>query len=49
MSQQNGVLEYMNRALMERARIMLSGASLEKDFMVEVVPTTCYFIDMSPI
>jgi transposase InsO family protein len=46
--QQNGVAEWMNRTLMERARSMLSGVNLEKKFWVEVVATACYLINRSP-
>jgi len=46
--QQNGVTERMNRTLMEKARSMLSGASLEQKFWAEVVATTCYLVNRSP-
>ena len=39
----------MNRTLMERSRIITSGVGLEKKFYVELIATTCYMINMSPI
>ena len=44
----NGVVERMNRSLMERARSMLGGAGLEHKFWVKVVATTCYLLNHSP-
>ncbi|GJR66752.1 gag-pol polyprotein [Tanacetum coccineum] len=46
--QQNGVVERMNRTLLERARAMLATASLEKSFCAKAVNTTCYVINRSP-
>ena len=46
--QQNGVVERMNRTLLERSRSMLSGAGLEQKFWVEAVMTACYLINRSP-
>jgi len=46
--QQNGVAERMNKTLMERARNMLSGATLGQEFWVEAVDTACYLINKSP-
>ena len=46
--QKNGVAKRMNRTLMEKARSMLSGASLEQQFWAEVVATTCYLVNRSP-
>eukprot|EP00253_Pinus_taeda_P026055 PITA_26055 len=40
---QNGVVERMNKTLMERARSMLSGARLGQEFWVEVVDNACYW------
>lgn len=38
----------MNKTLMEKARSMLSGTSLEQRFWVEVVSIACYLINKSP-
>ena len=46
--QQNGVVERMNRTLMEKARSMLSGAGLEQRFWAEAVATACYLVNRSP-
>jgi hypothetical protein len=46
--QKNGVVERMNRALMEKARCMLSGVGLGKEFWAEVVGTACYLVNRSP-
>jgi len=46
--QQNGVVEIMNKMLMERERSMLSGSSLGHEFWAEVVDTTCYLVNNSP-
>ena len=46
--QKNGVVERMNHSLMERARSMLGGASLEQKFWAEEVVTTCYLLNHSP-
>eukprot|EP00253_Pinus_taeda_P003388 PITA_03388 len=46
--QQNGVVERMNKTLMERARSMLSGTGLGQEFWAEVVDTACYLVNMSP-
>ncbi|KAK3008579.1 hypothetical protein RJ639_014578 [Escallonia herrerae] len=45
----NGVAERMNRTLLEQARCMGMNASLPKSFWAEVVNTTCYLINRSPI
>lgn len=39
--QLNGVSKRMNRTLMERARIMLSGAGLEQEFWDEAISIAC--------
>eukprot|EP00253_Pinus_taeda_P035574 PITA_35574 len=46
--QKNGVIERMNKTLMERARSMLSGAGLGEEFWAEAVDTTCYLVNRSP-
>jgi len=46
--QQNGVVERMNKTLMERVRSMLSGAGLGQEFWAEVVDIACYLINRSP-
>jgi hypothetical protein len=38
----------MNRTLMEKARSMLSGAGLGKEFWAEAVSTACYLVNRSP-
>ena len=44
----NGVVERVNRTLMEKAKCMLSGVVLEQKFWAEAVATTCYLINRSP-
>ena len=46
--QQNGVVERMNRILMEKARIMLNSANIGQEFWEEAVETTCYLVNRSP-
>nr|GEX99708.1 retrotransposon protein, putative, Ty1-copia subclass [Tanacetum cinerariifolium] len=46
--QQNGVVERMNRTIMEKVRCMLSHANLDKDFWVEAATTVTYLINCSP-
>jgi hypothetical protein len=46
--QQNGVVERMNKTLLERARSMLSNAKLQQELWAEAVLTTCYLINRSP-
>eukprot|EP00253_Pinus_taeda_P014620 PITA_14620 len=46
--QQNGVVERMNKTLMEKARSMLSGAGLGEEFLVDAADTTCYLVNRSP-
>ena len=45
---QNGVVERMNRTLMEKSRSMLSCAELGHEFWAEAVGTTCYLVNRSP-
>lgn len=47
MPQQNGVIERMNRTLLEKARSMLSDAGLSLDYWVKVVDMTCYVVSIS--
>ena len=46
--QQNGVAERMNRMLMEKARCMLSGVGLGKEFWAKAVGIACYLVSRSP-
>jgi hypothetical protein len=46
--QQNGVAEWMNMMLMEKARCMLSGVGLGKELWAETVGTACYMVNRSP-
>jgi transposase InsO family protein len=46
--EQNGVAERMNKTLMEKARCMLSGVGLGKEFWAEAVGTACYLVNRSP-
>lgn len=46
--QKNGVIERMNRTLMEKVRSMLSGAGLEQRFWAKAVATACYLVKKSP-
>lgn len=43
--QQNGVVERMNRTLLERARSMLSNAKLQQELWGEALLTTCYRVN----
>ena len=45
---QNGVVERMNRTLMEKARSMLSSARIGQEFWVEAVEIACYLVKRSP-
>ena len=45
--QQNGVVERMNRTLLERAHCKISNAGLSKDFWAEVVSTACFMVNCS--
>jgi hypothetical protein len=47
--QHNGVVERMNRTLMEKARSMLSGVGLGHEFWVEAVDIACYLVNRSPL
>ena len=38
----------MNRTLMEKERIMLSGTVLGQEFWAEAMETTCYLVNRSP-
>ena len=48
--QQNGVVERLNRTILERTRCMLSNAGLwkKKEFWAEAASTACYLINRSP-
>ena len=46
--QQNGVVERMNRTLLERTRAMLRTVGLAKFFWAEAIKTACYVINQSP-
>ncbi|KAE8696959.1 hypothetical protein F3Y22_tig00110637pilonHSYRG00407 [Hibiscus syriacus] len=46
--QKNGVVERMNRTLLERTRAMLRDAGLEKSFWEEAVNTACYLVNRAP-
>ena len=46
--QQNGVVERMNRTIVEKIKCMLRMANLPKSFWGEVVVTACYLINRSP-
>ena len=46
--QQNGVVERMNKTLMEKARSMLSSARIGQEFWAEAVETACYLVNRSP-
>ncbi|KAE8655753.1 Retrovirus-related Pol polyprotein from transposon TNT 1-94 [Hibiscus syriacus] len=46
--QQNGVTEWMNRSLNERARCLCLNVELPKHFWAEAVNMACYLINRSP-
>jgi hypothetical protein len=46
--QHKGVVEMMNTTLMEKARCMVSGVGLGKQFWAEAVGTACYLVNRSP-
>ena len=46
--QQNGVAEHMNRALLERARCIISNAGLTKDFWAETINMAYYVVNRAP-
>jgi hypothetical protein len=47
--QKNGVFERMKKTLMDKERSILSGARLAQEFWAEVVDTTKYLVNMSPL
>ncbi|KOC60085.1 Copia protein [Habropoda laboriosa] len=47
-SQLNGVSKRMVRTIIEKARTMISGASLDKVFWEEAVLTATYLINLTP-
>ena len=47
-SQQNGMVERMNRTIVEKVRCMLRIANLPKSFWCEVIQIVCYLINRSP-
>jgi transposase InsO family protein len=44
----NGVVQRMNKMLMEKSRCMLSGVGLGKELWAELVGTACYLVNRSP-
>ena len=46
--QQNGVAEWMNRTLMERAGSIINNANLPKELWAEAISTSCYLVKRSP-
>ncbi|KAH9722806.1 hypothetical protein KPL70_006847 [Citrus sinensis] len=46
--QQNGLVERMNRTLLEKVRCMLLNANLSKHFWAEVVTRAAYLVNRSP-
>ena len=46
--QQNGVAEWMNQTLLQRARCMRLNAGLSKEFWAEAVNTAVYLVNRSP-
>ena len=47
--QQNGVVKWINRTLLEKAQCMLSNVGLLKEFWAEVVNSACYLVNRSPL
>lgn len=47
--QHNGLVEILNCTIIERVRSILRMSRLHKAFWVEVILTTCYFINRSPL
>ena len=47
-SSHNGVVERMNMTLMEKARCMLKGVGLRKEFSAEAMGTACSLVNRSP-
>ena len=45
--QHNGVSEILNRVLIEKARNMLTGASITQEFWEEAVDMVCYLVNRS--
>ncbi|KAJ0489574.1 putative RNA-directed DNA polymerase [Helianthus annuus] len=46
--QQNGLVERMNRTLLNKVRCMLFGSGLPKKFWAEALSTAAYLVNMSP-
>ncbi|KAH9679839.1 hypothetical protein KPL71_026297 [Citrus sinensis] len=46
--QQNGLVEMMNRTLIEKVRCMLFNANLSKHFWAEAITTAAYLVNRSP-
>jgi hypothetical protein len=46
--QNNGVVEIMNRTLMDKARSMLSGVGIAQEFWEEAIDTEKYLVNVSP-
>ncbi|KAA0025121.1 polyprotein [Cucumis melo var. makuwa] len=46
--QQNGVVEWVSRTLLERTRAMLGASGLKKAFCAEAVNTACYIVNRYP-
>ncbi|RZB99644.1 Callose synthase 7 isoform B [Glycine soja] len=46
--QQNGVVERMNKTLLERTRCLLSSVGLNRSFWEKAINTTCFLINKTP-
>ncbi|KAH9648891.1 hypothetical protein KPL70_025781 [Citrus sinensis] len=46
--QQNGLVERMNRTLMDKVRCMMIQAKLPKNLWAEILNTACYLVNLSP-
>ncbi|KAH9726310.1 hypothetical protein KPL70_008223 [Citrus sinensis] len=46
--QQNGLVERMNRTLMDKVRCMMIQAMLPKNLWAEILNTACYLVNLSP-
>ncbi|XP_072060183.1 uncharacterized mitochondrial protein AtMg00710-like [Arachis hypogaea] len=46
--QQNGVMERLNRTLLEKARYMHSNSGLGREWWAKSVATVCYIVNQSP-
>ncbi|KAH9781781.1 hypothetical protein KPL71_008610 [Citrus sinensis] len=46
--QQNGLVERMNRTLIDKTRCLLINSKLPRSFWAEAVTTTCYLVNRSP-